>query len=673
MSIKLQVFKAAEFIKEHGITPSARERSYGIRDTLFGWAITAFTFTFFKAPLGVIENEISFFVKFSSGCLAIFLCTLFESIFSKNGLSGLKNLLIKDYNETVTHEVHLSSHQRAKYIYVRGIISSGSYIGLNLSGNLFDQIDNSAFFGTDALVYAILASFVFLQKFNVKEWIGIFIAVIGILFVLFFDLNSLSWKFGIASGIAGALSAMLFSITFFISSVVVRHDTPVRITFYNCLIGSVLSLFVLITSILSGIINSGSFVFPETSAQLIKDSIIVGVLYASSVVLFLRAFLYTEPIIIAMLGFSMGFFSFFFQWFFKGTISEYRNIVGSGLISLGCSFLIYEEYLRSLFESKKRKNLKPVYRSSLRHDLLFIENQFHNGKMSKYEYLSEKHEFNKILLEYANLISNSSIERIEISPDTLCFTIQPLDIQIETDGGARSAPFEILNFGSYEPEDESMAYVLIHNGDTILDIGAHIGWYSVNFGKRFPDSEIYSFEPIEYTFNVLKRNIQKNNLSNVYPLNFGLSEQEEEKKFHYFRSGSAISSSENLIGHENTERVKCALKKLDSIVSDLKMKSVDFIKCDVEGSEFSVLRGAQNTIEKFTPIILIELCEEWCEKFHYSSDEIINFLRHKGYEIFIAIDGKLHVSPLKHFDCDSRYNYFFLNQDKHSDLIKSYT
>ena len=672
MSIRERFLKIAGFIKEHGITPSPRERFYGMRDTIFAWAITAITFTFFETPSDLVEAETSFFIKFFSGCVAISLYVLFESICSGNKANGLSSLLIRDYTETTTHDVYLNSWQRTKYIYTRGIISAGAYIALNLSKDLFGVIDNAAIFGADALVYAVLASFVFFQVFTRREWVGVIIASLGIFFILFFDLSSFSWKLGLTSGVAGIFSALFFSIIFFVSSIIVRHDTPIRIAFHQCVIGAALSLLVLVATIMPKFLLSDNFVLPHVSAQVVKDSVVVGVLYASSIILFLRAFLHTEPIIIAMLGYSMGICTFIFEWFFKGVSSDYKNMIGSGLITIGCSFLIYQEYLRSLFESKRLKNIKPVYQKSLKADLLSIEDKFHSGKMDKYEYLNEKNEFNKVLFEYASLITNSIIERVEILPDTLLFTFKPLNIQLEADGGARSAPFEILNFGSYEPEDESMAYALIQNGDTILDVGAHIGWYSINFAKRFPISKIYAFEPIEYTFEFLKRNIEKNHLSNVILLNFGLSSKEEERALYYFKGGSAIASIENLISHQNAKKITCRFRSLDAILAELGMKSIAFIKCDVEGAELFMLQGAQKTIDEFKPIILIELYEEWCNKCGYSSKDVIDFLASMGYEFFQAINGKLcKMEPIKLVDRE-RYNYFFLNKEIHAGLISKH-
>ncbi len=665
--------KVVEFIREHGVTPSPRDRFYGINDTILGWLITAFTFTFFSISLDPITAELSFIVLFFSGSFILFLYVLFESICSGNKLSGLKELLIKDYTETATHDIHLNTRQRKKFIYTRGIISAGSFITLTLAKDLFGVIDNSAIFGADALVYAILSAFIFLQIFTLREWLGIAIGAIGVFFILFFDITSFSWKTGVFSGFVGILSALFFSIIFFITSIIVRHDTPIRVAFHQCFIGTILATLCLAFTFIIKSFSQEEWTIPNISSEVIKSAIVMGVLYGTSLVFFLRAFVYTEPIIIAMLGYSMSIFTFIFEWFFKDKLSSYKDIIGSGLITIGCSLIIYEEYLKNLLLSKKMKNLKPIYHKSLRHDLLALEEKFHAGEINKYEYLNDKHEFNKILLEYSVLISNSIIERIEISQSNLLFSFKPLNIQLKTDGGARSAPFEILNFGNYEPEDESMTYSLIQNGETILDIGAHIGWYTVNLAKRFPLSKVYSFEPIEFTFNVLKENVEINKLPNVAIFNYGLSSKEKEGFLYYFKSGSAVASLENLLNHSNAQKVKCHFKVLDNEIQRLMLKSVDFLKCDVEGSELFVLQGAETMLKQFKPIILLELFEEWCNKCGYKSEDLVNFLKSINYEIFQAKNGKLIKIVSTVLDNELNYNYFFLDRMKHKDLIEKYS
>ena len=64
------------------------------------------------------------------------------------------------------------------------------------------------------------------------------------------------------------------------------------------------------------------------------------------------------------------------------------------------------------------------------------------------------------------------------------------------------------------------------NSDILIDIGANIGFYSILSSGRF--GQIYSFEPNDRNFKLLKKNIKKNKLNNIQVLNFGLGEKEEK-------------------------------------------------------------------------------------------------------------------------------------------------
>lgn len=252
------------------------------------------------------------------------------------------------------------------------------------------------------------------------------------------------------------------------------------------------------------------------------------------------------------------------------------------------------------------------------------------------------------------------------------FNIDPLNIELETDGAARSAPFEILNFSSCELEDEQMVYQLIKEirNAIIFDIGANIGWHTINFAKRLPDAKIYSFEPIQQTYEFLEKNVKRNSIKNCVLMNYGISNENREAFLYYFKSGSAIASIENLIEHPNAKKEKCFFKTLDKIFSDLELDRIDFIKCDVEGSELFVLQGAEKILQDIKPILLIEICEEWCQKCKYHSKDIIHFLKSRGYDFFSTSDGKILERRKKIRSIDQgKYNYFFLHKEKHRDLI----
>ena len=67
----------------------------------------------------------------------------------------------------------------------------------------------------------------------------------------------------------------------------------------------------------------------------------------------------------------------------------------------------------------------------------------------------------------------------------------------------------------------------------ILDVGANIGWYSLLWGKKYPNSKIHAFEPIEETYNYLISNSILNGIKNVTFHKFGLSNVDDELIFYY--------------------------------------------------------------------------------------------------------------------------------------------
>ncbi|MCB1116627.1 MAG: FkbM family methyltransferase, partial [Chlamydiia bacterium] len=167
-----------------------------------------------------------------------------------------------------------------------------------------------------------------------------------------------------------------------------------------------------------------------------------------------------------------------------------------------------------------------------------------------------------------------------------------------------------------------------------------------------------------------EKNIKRNVITNCFLMNYGLSNENREAFLYYFKSGSAIASIENLIDHPNARKEKCLFKTLDTVFSDLALERLDLVKCDVEGSELFVLQGAKETIKKCHPIFLIEICEEWCTKCNYRSEDIIHFLINLGYDLFSTSDGSILERRKKIRRVDQgKYNYFFFHKEKHLDLI----
>lgn len=304
-------------------------------------------------------------------------------------------------------------------------------------------------------------------------------------------------------------------------------------------------------------------------------------------------------------------------------------------------------------------------------NLIDVEEKYRNDEIDKQEYIQMMHNMHSSLFEYTEFIKDKDIKKIEITDNSVIITSRNNSIKMACDKeDQRIAPLEILNFGYYEKTDFDMVMNLVEEGDTIFDIGANIGWYSLNLAKNIKNTEVLSFEPIPKTFDYLKINIGLNQINNIKTFNFGFSNEEKEIEFYYYKEGSGNASLANLSNMEGTQKIKCAVKKLDAFVS-VNNCSVDFLKCDVEGAELLVFKGGIETIKRDKPIIFTEMLRKWSDKFNYHPNEIIELLTSEGYRCFTAEDEHL-VEFYNMDDKTVETNFFFLHGQKHLTKIKNF-
>lgn len=157
----------------------------------------------------------------------------------------------------------------------------------------------------------------------------------------------------------------------------------------------------------------------------------------------------------------------------------------------------------------------------------------------------------------------------------------------------------------------------------ICDIGANIGNHALYWASNMKVQKIYAFEPVDTTYKILETNIKINNLENIIkPFNIGLSDEKGYGVINIYSNdnigGTHIKKSDNLNGE------KLNIDKLDNI--EIKEEKIDFMKIDVEGHELFTLKGAEQTINKYKPLIFIEIFAE-------NSDTITKLLSSYGYTL----------------------------------------
>jgi FkbM family methyltransferase len=293
---------------------------------------------------------------------------------------------------------------------------------------------------------------------------------------------------------------------------------------------------------------------------------------------------------------------------------------------------------------------------------------FAKGELLKPEFIDAMYEHHKLLADYASLIGATDIAEITILDGQLRFKTRRDGLTLFCDRpDKRIAPFEILNFGTYERGEAEVMLSLIKPGDTVFDVGANVGWYSLTIAKRFPANRIYAFEPMAPTFSMLQRNLQANHVDTVTAFNVGFSEKTETLTFFYDPEFCTKSSAADLTG--GTQQVQAQVLRLDDLVAQQQVPKVDFIKCDVEGAEIFVYRGGLRTLERDHPIVFSEMLRKWSAKFGYHPNDIISLFAEIGYRCF-AVQAN-HLTPIDRVTEEtSETNFVFLHKADHQAQIK---
>ena len=168
-------------------------------------------------------------------------------------------------------------------------------------------------------------------------------------------------------------------------------------------------------------------------------------------------------------------------------------------------------------------------------------------------------------------------------------------------------------------------------GDTVIDIGAHIGRYTIPSSKKVGNTgKVVAIEADPENFELLKRNIALNKLTNVLPLNYAVFSTRTRMKL-YEQSASAKYNSLMLARAAKTKNyVEVNADTLDNILKLNEVNQVNWIKIDVEGAEFEVLKGSAETLSGEDLSLFVEI-HNIEDPRHY--DNIVDFLKSRNYEI----------------------------------------
>jgi len=167
----------------------------------------------------------------------------------------------------------------------------------------------------------------------------------------------------------------------------------------------------------------------------------------------------------------------------------------------------------------------------------------------------------------------------------------------------------------------------IRERDTIIDIGAHAGYFTLYASTKAKEGRIFAFEPTKQTYQILEENIRLNELENVKTTNCGVLDQVGTATL-YFDEENSIGNSMFISNNKKTEKIR--VTNIGKIIEENHIEKINLLKLDCEGAEFPILMKLSKTeiekIEKISAEVHLDLSEKKLK-------DLENFLKVSGFRI----------------------------------------
>ena len=255
-----------------------------------------------------------------------------------------------------------------------------------------------------------------------------------------------------------------------------------------------------------------------------------------------------------------------------------------------------------------------------------------------------------LLLLFFKLIVRSGVKGSWRVADILAKYFKSLQlVPIEVDGGVLFGDMRIGSARgilaspiSVSGEEKVMAQ-FVRPGDTVFDIVAHFGFYTLLLSKLVGASGIvFAFEPNPELLPCLRRTVEVHD--NISLFETALSEKRGEIELFVPEDASMASLSNwtNSIAGK-VHSVMCDMKVLDELIDAGEIPLPNFIKCDVEGAELSVFAGAHTIFDSVNaPVVLFELNKKALESFGNKTSDYRRFFESREsatYTLFEVFPG----------------------------------
>ena len=192
-------------------------------------------------------------------------------------------------------------------------------------------------------------------------------------------------------------------------------------------------------------------------------------------------------------------------------------------------------------------------------------------------------------------------------------------------------------YGEYEPANTAIFKRIVRSGDVCFDVGANFGYFSCLFA--ICEAKVYGFEPLPEVCAMNKTALELNGLQDAVRTEcIGLGAAEGTFSIYTFPGLSRGHATATDLGRADAVPHECSITTLDHFCDRNGVKTVAFMKIDVEGHELDVLTGGSSLLSTATaPVVHFEVNEHCLADRRLDANTIVDLLKRYGYSVFFRI------------------------------------
>jgi FkbM family methyltransferase len=213
-------------------------------------------------------------------------------------------------------------------------------------------------------------------------------------------------------------------------------------------------------------------------------------------------------------------------------------------------------------------------------------------------------------------------------------------------GLAEGIDLSLFLFGNFQNHVTSKKYLNLPENAVIFDIGANIGSMALRFAQHAAFVKIYAFEPTNFAYNKLLRNLSLNPelAQRITPVQLFLSDQtisdHHLKAYSSWRVDGSAANVHPLHGGTIKSAESVPAVTIDDFCLENKVGRIDLIKIDTDGHEFCVLQGARRMVVKHLPYIVFELGIYVMQEMGIEFEQFYAYFLELNYKLLNAKNGK---------------------------------